>query len=643
MRKQEPGKFRLRRYFSIASGLLMLAVVLPLAYAYYYSEIREHTIMAGMRNEMLARTYANALWPSFGAFLLREDIADAARKGDVNTKLLDERIRQMSREVPVVKIKVFNRSGKAVYSSVMSEIGEDKSGNSGFIQASKGKLVNELTYRGKMSATEGEIENVDVVSTYIPIHVGGTGEVQAVFELYSDVTQAVARIEIVTMQLLAGLVAVFLLLYLSLLAIVARADRIIQRQYLALEESETHLQAKARELEREIQERIEAEQALRRSEEVAASASKAKSEFLSSMSHELRTPMNAILGFTQLLETEPDAPLTETQKKFVHQILKAGSHLLGLIDQVLDLARIEAGKLSLSVEPVGVKALVEEALGMVQHMLSQRNITPVTVEVGDLRVAADYGRLRQVVLNLLSNAVKYNRPGGQIWVSASEAGGKVKIAVKDTGPGIPCERLDELFKPFSRLAMQSGDIEGTGIGLALSKRIVEAMGGEIGVDTTEGEGSTFWLTLPVTRPAQTAALDAKSETLGAVANAQDGIKTILYIEDNPANLMLMQELVKRIEGVRLISAHTSELGLALAQQEQPQLIIMDINLPGMDGYQALAALRRDPLTSQILTMALSANAMKTDIARGLAAGFLRYHTKPVRVDEMTQSILDALA
>jgi signal transduction histidine kinase/CheY-like chemotaxis protein len=497
-----------------------------------------------------------------------------------------------------------------------------------------------------ISGTEGEIHNVDVVSTYIPIYRENSREVMAVFELYSDVTDTVARIQTVTIRLLFALLAVFFALYLSLLAIVARADRFIQRQYLALADSEAGLKAQKEALEREIKERLQIEEALRRSEEVAASASRAKSEFLSSMSHELRTPMNAILGFTQLLETEPDAPLTESQQRFVRQIMKAGSHLLALIDQVLDLARIEAGRLTLSVEPVSLSAVLDETLPMVQHLAAKTGIAPITVDVDDFRVAADYGRLKQVLLNLLSNAIKYNRSGGSVAVSARASGEQVLIAVADTGKGIPAARLGELFKPFNRLGLESAAIEGTGIGLSVSKQLMEAMGGSIGVESGEGSGSTFWLLLPRAAASRDAAAPAAKSAAVEEPMAIGEIsaeRVILYVEDNPANVVLMEELVRRFTGVRLVSAHTAELGIAMASHLAPDLIIMDINLPGIDGFEALARLRSNPETERIPVIALSANAMPSAIQRGLAAGFRSYHTKPIQVDAFSRVVSDLLA
>jgi signal transduction histidine kinase/ActR/RegA family two-component response regulator len=610
------SQFRLKRYFSIASGILMLGVVLPLAWAYYSSEVAEHIEIAGSRNEALAQTYANALWPEFGGFLLQPDLDAAARGAHPATRALDARIREMARDGVVLKIKVYNLSGTAVYSSVLREIGENKSSNPGFLAAREGRLINDLTHRGKMSITEGDIHNVDVVSTYIPIRLAGSGEVTAVFELYSNVTETVARIEKVTLKLLAVLIGVFLLLYLCLLAIVSHADRLLRRQYAELLASE----------------------------ERAAFASRAKSEFLSNMSHELRTPMNAILGFAQLLETEPDAPLSPNQGRFVRQILKAADHLLGLINQVLDLSRIEAGKLTLSLEPVDLDALLDDALPMVQHLMEQHTIARIDRGLDEACVVADYSRLKQVLLNLVSNAIKYNRPGGHVRIVSRRVGDRVRITVSDTGQGIEAARLGELFQPFNRLGVEASAVEGTGIGLALTKHLVEAMHGHIGVDSQPGIGSTFWLELPPvasdSRPPVSAAKPPPSPSASPLAA---DAKRVLYVEDNPANVLLMEELVRRLPGIELTSVHTAELGIAYARSHRPDLVVMDINLPGMDGIAALHALRAEPETSRIPVIALTASALESDIQRGLAAGFDGYFTKPIQIDAFTRTLLESLA
>jgi signal transduction histidine kinase/ActR/RegA family two-component response regulator len=636
--------FQLRRYFSLTSGLIILALVLLLAFSYRYSEVLEHTGQAGQRNEILARTYANFLWPEFGGYLLRNDLSPELRRDAPETHQLHERIAQMSRGVPVIKVKVYNRDGVAVYSSVLGEIGENKHDNPAFRRALEdGELVNELTHRGRMSVSEGEIEDVDVVSTYIPIRGQSADDPIAVFELYSNVTDTVSRIEGVTLRLFLALWAVFLLLYLALLAIVGHADRILQRQYSSLKDNETRLRSKATELQREILERQEIERALRRSEKLADTANRAKSEFLSAMSHELRTPMNAILGFAQLLDTEPGAPLSPNQQKFVGQITKAGEHLLGLINQVLDLARIESGKLSLSIEPVTLSTLVEECLPLVQKLGAEQGIQPILVDLNDIRVEADYFRLKQVILNLLTNALKYNRPGGAVAIDARLLpNGQVRIEVTDTGTGIPEDRLAELFQPFNRLDRETSEVEGTGIGLALSKRLVESMKGTIGVRSSVGMGSTFWVELPASGGPLPAPATPEPADVVATAPRTAVTRSVLYVEDNPANRLLMEEMFRRLPGVTLKTAVDGERGLAMAREHRFDLLILDINLPGIDGYEVLRRLRQDGLDPRTPVIAVSANAMPHDIDRGKAAGFAEYHTKPLHFDGFLQSVSELL-
>jgi signal transduction histidine kinase/ActR/RegA family two-component response regulator len=425
--------------------------------------------------------------------------------------------------------------------------------------------------------------------------------------------------------------------------ILRHADKILQRQYREIKDNEGQIQAKNRELESEIEQRKEVESALRKSEDEAGAANRAKTEFLSNMSHELRTPMNAILGFAQLLESEPTEPLSTIQQRFVEQIIKAGRHLLELINEVLDLARVESGKMTLSVEPVALSSVMNECLPLIQNMAREKEIS-ITPLPDDLRVRvfADYMRLKQAFLNLLSNAVKYNRTGGNIIVDVTGTDtDRVRVNVTDTGNGIPASMQGELFRPFHRLGLDTIEVEGTGIGLALTRSLVVAMGGEIGFSSVLGEGSTFWIELPVAPedvtpamrvPLQTAAVDRDSGTAG---------RSVLYVEDNPANVLLMEQIARRLS-LRFLTAPNAELGIALAASEKPDLIVMDINLPQMNGYEALARLTRNRETASIPVMALTANAMRKDVERGLAAGFVRYMTKPIEVQDMERTIRQIL-
>ena len=383
---------------------------------------------------------------------------------------------------------------------------------------------------------------------------------------------------------------------------------------------------------------------LRRAQQEADTANKAKSEFLSSMSHELRTPLNAILGFAQLLEASRRDPLTDKQKSHVQHILKGGQHLLDLINEVLDLARIEAGKMTLSIEDISPADVVEECLSLTETLAARRAITVVRDGPSALpAVRADYTRLKQVLLNLLSNAVKYNRDGGRITLAiGAGAPATMRFSVTDTGRGIPADRQGELFQPFNRLGAEATEVEGTGIGLTLTRELVQRMGGSIGFVSTSEVGSTFWVDIPL---AESKALVTAEDGVVApveLGTASDRSLRVLYIEDNPANMRLMEEVMEEVGDVTLSTAHTAELGIEMVIRDRPDLVIMDINLPGMDGYRAVGVLRDTAETRAIPVIALSANATASAIQKGLAAGFDAYLTKPVVIPELMQAITKAV-
>ncbi|MES2824503.1 MAG: PAS domain S-box protein [Pseudomonadota bacterium] len=375
---------------------------------------------------------------------------------------------------------------------------------------------------------------------------------------------------------------------------------------------------------------------------VAEKANLAKSDFLSSMSHELRTPLSAILGFAQLIESGSPTP-SPMQKRSLDQILQAGWYLLDLINEILDLALIESGKLSLSMEPVSLAEVMQECATMIEPQAQKRGII-VSFPHFDIlyRVFADHTRVKQVLINLLSNAIKYNSVGGKVVLTCAEhTPGRLRITVADNGEGLSPEKIAQLFQPFNRLGQESKAEEGTGIGLVMTKRLIELMGGAIGLDSTVGKGSIFWIELNLTsEKAKIGALEPvyfQSE-----ATTGTSLRTLLYVEDNPANLMLVEDLIARRRDIRLFTARDGHSGVALAREMLPDLILMDINLPGISGIEALKLLSKDLTTSHIPVIALSANAIPRDIEKGLQAGFFRYLTKPIRVDEFMQTLDVAL-
>ncbi|MCH8214807.1 MAG: response regulator [Proteobacteria bacterium] len=397
----------------------------------------------------------------------------------------------------------------------------------------------------------------------------------------------------------------------------------------------------------DITERTRAEE-LRTAKQQADAANRAKSEFLSSMSHELRTPMNAILGFAQLLQDNPKEPLRPPQKEHVQQILKGGRHLLDLINDVLDLAGIEGGVVALTIDDVAPQEILAECLDLARTLADRHGVALVDGATGrELpAVRADATRLRQVVLNLLSNAIKYNRDGGRVTLGCKPtAGGMLRVSIADTGPGIPPQKQDQLFQPFRRLGAESTDIEGTGIGLTITKRLIELMDGRIGFETEVGRGSTFWIELPLAadKPAGEGAVTAPQYSpAGGSKKAPARGHTMLYVEDDPANRKLMAEIIGRVPNLTMVSAGSAETGLELARERTPDVIVMDISLPGASGFEALKRLREMEQTRHVPVIALTANAMPGDVARGARAGFHRYLTKPVQVEEILAAIEDAL-
>ncbi len=430
-------------------------------------------------------------------------------------------------------------------------------------------------------------------------------------------------------------------------ALADRIKQLMEEKEEARRITEATLQNATTELEKKVQERT---MDLIYAKDEADQANRIKSQFLSRMSHEFRTPLNSIIGFTQLLSKDSEQTLNSQQREQISHISSSGQHLLTLINDILDISRIESGKVAIKIEPVSVRSTLDNAIQLVRPIALGSNIQIIdqTAQHQFCYVLADQTRLTQVILNLIINAIKYNRPEGSVYIMASVVDDKLRLYIADTGTGMEEHQLATIFEPFERLDNEQEDIEGTGIGLTIAKQLIELMNGQIGVTSNPGEGSTFYFELSITqeKPVRhstvvempAAEAHPHNEPSPATRGDFDNLDVILYVEDNPINRTLMEHIFSERDGIRLVTAETAREGIKLAISEEPLLILMDIRLPDASGFDALAELQTNENTSHIPVIAVSANVTEHDIQRGIEAGFIDYLEKPVDIERLMRLI-----
>ncbi len=640
--------FQLLRYFSLTSAIVIAVVIVVMVLFYRQAAVSDLVASAESHNVSLARSFANTIWPDIAEYVTTVDEDGDGLRRRPETRILDRTLRTLTDGLPVLKIKIYNLDGLTVYSSEAGQMGEDKSGNPGFLIARDASTpASKLSTRDSFSAFSGAVEDRDLVETYVAVH-GADGSVEGILEIYTDVTPLKERLDSNTAIYVALYLLIFTVLYGALFVIVRRADGILKRQYVELEENEKNIQAKNAALETEIAEREQAEADLRTAKDAAEAANRAKSEFLAIVSHEVRTPMNGVLGMAGMLL---DSDLDEEQWDHARTIKKSGEGLMTIIDDILDFSKAEAGKLTLEELDFGLVPLVDNVLDLLGPAASDKGIDLAgTLAPGipkDLR--GDDGRIRQVLLNLLGNAVKFTKTGGVTLDVTAEgepsvaSGVVLRFVVTDTGDGIPADALEKIFGAFTQAdASTTRRFGGTGLGLAISEKLVTLMGGQIGVESELGQGSRFWFTVPLRNSSRLAGdwTNDLSESLRG--------KRVLVIDRAEIVRRTLEAQLTALE-LDVTCAADAETGLACLRQAAQSdaafdVVILDDMTTPSNG-KALATCIREGAESGSASLILSSSSGRIDTdstvqKRGFDAALPR-PLRPGAVLRCLNGLLDA--
>ena len=629
--------YRLLRNFSLAALVLVLLAAFLMGWAYRSVATRALVETAEVGNENIARLAANTLWRKTSPDLTPLAALDAASlRADPRTQAFDADVRQLIAGTTVLKAKLYSDSGKTLYSSDPAQIGEDKSGNAGFLGARAGRVSSELTHRGTFSTFEGKVEDRDLVASYVPVRDAG-GQVRAVMEIYDDVTPFLRTIGEMQTRVYLGAASVLLVLYAALFFIVRRADRIIHSQHGKLTSSAESMAAAAATLESRVHERTQdlalANTQLHDAKQAADAANRAKSRFLATMSHEIRTPLNGVLGMSELLRT---TALNADQLRYAEAITSTGQTLHDLLSDVLDLIKIEEEQLVIEKIDFEPAKVLRDLSSIYQELATmQGNQLTVEIEPGAAeQVRGDPTRLRQVANNLLSNANKFTQRGSiglivkRIAPPSDDARVWLRVSVRDTGVGIAAEVLPRLFQRFEQAdATTTRRFGGSGLGLVICRHLVELMGGHIHVNSQPGLGSLFWFDLPFER----SLIAPPSPAMPKPASSRPSPGNhVLVAEDNPINQEVVSALLKNL-GVVVTVVSDGSQAVDAVTRDHFDLVLMDCQMPVMDGYEATRRIRAlpNPVSARVPIVALTANALAEDRPACLAAGMDDYLAKPI--------------